>query len=154
METQTLQSKKEELERKFIGAIQDGNLKTVKYCISLGEKRHITDYLPFQYSAASGHLEVLKYLVQQGASVHLNPKDKNACWGMVYAANNGKSDVVKFFVENLKDFKDIFKHPELTPNGKDLYLFHLKPVIAKQEKNKLKQGIKNNFPKDKKIKIL
>jgi ankyrin repeat protein len=65
---------------------QCGNLEVVKYLVSQGADITADDNHALRWASAYGHLKVVKYLVSQGADVHA---DDN------YAVE-GHLDVVKF----------------------------------------------------------
>ena len=55
------------------------------------------------YASANGHLEVVKYLLENGADI--NAKDSN--WGytvLIYAAEYVNLETVQFLIENGADF--------------------------------------------------
>jgi ankyrin repeat protein len=58
--------------------------------------------LLYQISVKNGHIDVVKYLIDQGADIHANNE-----WILYYGISRGHLDIVKFLVE--KGVKYSFK---------------------------------------------
>ncbi|EQD66250.1 ankyrin containing protein [mine drainage metagenome] len=65
---------------------------TQKYLISVGTNIHADDYT-LQYSAHNGYLEVVKFLVSEGADIHAD-----ADYALRYSASNKHLGVVEFLL--------------------------------------------------------
>jgi ankyrin repeat protein len=46
------------------------HLEIVSYLIEKGADVHVNNDSPLQWSAGKGHLEIAKYLISQGANIH------------------------------------------------------------------------------------
>ena len=80
---------RERLERTFQEAAGNGDLQTVRNCISQGVSVNANGGSALINAARSGNLEIVKYLVDHGADVN-----KGDALG--YAASSGHLDIVKF----------------------------------------------------------
>ncbi len=84
------------LNNQLIQASNDGDLSQVKSLIIEGADVHAWDDYVFIYAALNGHIEIVKYLVEDhDANVHL--------YGdlvLRIAASNGQLEVVKYLVED------------------------------------------------------
>jgi len=76
----------------------NGHLEIVKFLVENGANIHAVDDCALRWAAESGHLEVVKYLVENGANIHA--KDN---WALCWAARNGHLKIVKYLVENGAD---------------------------------------------------
>ena len=75
-----------------------GWLDIVKECIAAGvaiDAPDPSDATPLHWAALSGHLEIVRYLVEQGASVTATTNYGNQTAKDV-AADNGHTDVVEY----------------------------------------------------------
>ena len=73
-------------------AAQNGHLEVVKYLISNGAHHHTNHAL--RWAAFYGHLEVVKYLVSKENDIHADDEKT-----LRLAAYNGRLDIVKYLVE-------------------------------------------------------
>ena len=88
---------------KIIDASEKGDLNEVKQCVKNGINVHILYALPLRCAACNGHLEVVKYLIEEcGADVHAF--DDSA---LHLANGKGHLEVVKYLVEDC-EFVDRF----------------------------------------------
>ena len=69
----------------------------VKHAVEHGADIH-ADNKALQNAAWSGHLDVVKYLVEQEANIHANDE-----YALRWAAYNGHFDVVKYLIEHGAD---------------------------------------------------
>jgi hypothetical protein len=76
-------------------ASDNGHLDTVKYLVENGANIHAGHDEALRNAAYNGHLDVIKYLIENGANIHAND-DAAVC----DAAENGYLDVIKYLVEN------------------------------------------------------
>ena len=88
-------------ELEFTGAVNDGDLKTVKRYIETTDVNIDDSYFawtPFLMTAAKNQLEIMKYLVSKGANIsYTHPITKfNA---LHHAAFNGSKSMVDYLVE-------------------------------------------------------
>ncbi len=88
-------------ELEFTGAVNEGDLKTVKMYVETTDVKIDDSYFawtPFLMTAAKGQLEVMKYLVSKGANItYTHPiTEFNA---LHHAAFNGHKAVVDYLVE-------------------------------------------------------
>jgi len=72
-----------------------GHLELVKYAVQNGANIRIDNDYPLKWSSENGHLDTVKYLVENGADV--NADNSEALWR---ASSNGHMEIVKFLVEN------------------------------------------------------
>jgi len=79
-------------------AAKNGHLEFVKYLVENGAK--IGDHA-VGYASLYGHLDVVKYLIEKGATIGDS--------AVFNAAENGHLDVVKYLVDKLEIVKDILK---------------------------------------------
>jgi 3-polyprenyl-4-hydroxybenzoate decarboxylase len=70
-----------------------GHLNIVKYLVSQGADISARDNTPVIWASSNGHLEVVKYLVSQGADIAANDN-----YAIRWASNYGHLDVVKYLV--------------------------------------------------------
>ena len=85
---------RERLERTFQEAAGNGDLQTVRNCISQGVSVNANGGSALINAARSGNLEIVKYLVDHGADV--NARDKYVHTPLGYAASSGHLDIVKY----------------------------------------------------------
>ena len=88
-------------ELEFTGAVNEGDLKTVKMYVETTDLKINDSYFawtPFLMTAAKGQLEVMKYLVTKGANItYTHPiTEFNA---LHHAAFNGHKAMVDYLVE-------------------------------------------------------
>ena len=88
-------------ELEFTGAVNDGDLKTVKMYVETTNLKINDSYFawtPFLMTAAKNQLEVMKYLVSKGANItYTHPITRfNA---LHHAAFNGSKPMVDYLVE-------------------------------------------------------
>jgi ankyrin repeat protein len=57
---------------------------------------------------ASGHLELVRWLLKQGARINFTLNGRNRCLPLLDAATNGHLEVVKFLIENGADVHSSF----------------------------------------------
>ena len=71
------------------------NVEVMKYLIENGADVHADNDVALSCSAEMGHLEVVKYLIENGADIH-------ACNGCALrcSARRGHVDIVKYLIEN------------------------------------------------------
>lgn len=129
----------------------NGELKMVKYLVEQGVKFH--EEIPLRWSAAAGHHEVVKYLLDHGADIHIGddfPLREASRRGsvetvkvlleyganihalndhaLVSAAENNHLEVVKLLLENGANLKacDFLSFKLSGPSEVAAYLFNLK----------------------------
>jgi hypothetical protein len=76
----------------FYDAIKAGDLSIVKLLVDFGANIFIYNNLAIALASALGHLEIVKYLIGQGAPITSEAKYN--------AAASNRWNVVKFFIEN------------------------------------------------------
>mgnify|MGYP001202680553 CR=1 FL=1 len=81
------------------------NVEVMKYLIDNGADIHANDDYALSCSANNGHLEVVKYLIEQGADVHAYNDA-----ALRSSAYNGHFEVVKYLIENGADVQVAIKH--------------------------------------------
>jgi ankyrin repeat protein len=106
-----------------------GYLEMVKYLIEEGADLHIDDETPLTWAAEEGRLEVVKYLVENGA-------DLNNEYVLYGAAEAGQFEIVKYLVEK----------------GADLHL-HSDVIIAAERNCHYKVSRYLKADRDKKLNI-
>lgn len=85
----TVHDMEETSEEMMIDVVSDGN-------VLMNMDQHLTDTNIIN-AAANGYIEVVKYLIKQGADV--NAQDKDGKTALHYAAANGHVDAVKCLIE-------------------------------------------------------
>lgn len=97
------------MQEALVMACQHGVLAKVKELVSAGVSVNIGDgsfhYSPLDKASEFGHLEIVKYLVDNGANV-------TACdnWAVRYACKKGHIDVVKYLISKGADPLDYDNH--------------------------------------------
>ena len=87
----TMDSNEELLE-----SIKKNDLENVKRWVEKGANLHADDDYALRFSAGNGYLEIVKYLLEQGANLHLQREDEDA---LQMAAENGHLEIVKYLLE-------------------------------------------------------
>ena len=124
--------------------ILTGNLFLVKQvitsnndCINESLKINSKEYTPVEYASVKGRLDIIKYLVEQGANIHAG-----FYGALLLAGKNGHLEVVKYLVEQCGDdeldyalikaskhgYLDIVKY--LVEHGADIYILDNDPLMA------------------------
>ena len=75
-----------------------GHLEIVKYLVSQGANVCYNNNIAVRYAAVNGHLEVVKYLVSQGANVRANND-----YAIRFASQFGHLEIVKYLVSQGAD---------------------------------------------------
>jgi hypothetical protein len=75
----------------------DGYLEVVKYLVENGADIHANNGYALKYASQHGYLEVVKFLVENGADIHVG----NDC--ALRCASFGRLDIVKYLVEHGAD---------------------------------------------------
>jgi len=87
-----------DLDDQLMKISKEGNLEKVKFLVSQGADVHVNKDTPIQAASTAGHLDVVKYLVSKGADVHSSED-----FSLIWASNNGHLDVVKYLVSKGAD---------------------------------------------------
>ncbi len=82
------------LDKQFIHAVKNSNLKLIKKYLKKGANIHAREDYALRWSAINGHIEVVKYLVENGANIHAEED-----YALRSSAENGHIEVVKYLVE-------------------------------------------------------
>jgi len=82
----------------FCWATEYEHLEVVKFLVENGANIHANNDLALCWAAENGYLEIVKYLVENGANIHAN----NDC-ALRWAAYKGHLEVVKYLIENGAD---------------------------------------------------
>jgi ankyrin repeat protein len=82
-------------------AAMNGHLDVVKYLCEQGVDIHAKNNLAVRYAAMNGHLEVVQYLVEQGADIDEAVR---------YAVEKGHLDVVQYLVEQGADIDEAVRY--------------------------------------------
>ena len=77
----------------FVEACKSPDLEVVKYLVSQGADLRADVNYDVEVASENGHLEVVKYLVSQGANVQNRDN-----WAVQVASENGHLEVVKYLV--------------------------------------------------------
>ncbi|XP_017839750.1 myotrophin [Drosophila busckii] len=101
-----------ENDENIIWSIKNGELEVVQSTFSNNEAKvndEIKGRFPIHYAADFGHLNVLKYLIKEGADI--NKKDKHGITPLLAAVWEGHTDCVEYLLEKGADKNGI------TPDG-------------------------------------
>ena len=79
-------------------ASEHGNLEVVKYLVEQGADIHEEDDMVLQLASENGHRKVVEYLIEKGANIHANND-----WALMVASRDGHLDVVEYLVESGAD---------------------------------------------------
>jgi len=92
------------LTQQFLKATENGDLKSVKKLIKKGANVHAKDELALHCAAYYGHLEIVKYLIEEhGADIQVCG-DEEDCEDVFNSAVMGKHiEIVKYLVKKHKD---------------------------------------------------
>ena len=88
------------MESPFVEECKSGDLEVVMYLVSQGANVTDDNNYAVQVASMNGHLEVIKYLVSQGADV---TDDNN--YAVQVASMNGHLEVIKYLVSQGADVK-------------------------------------------------
>jgi ankyrin repeat protein len=90
----------------FIDSIERGDFDKVKYFVKEKNfgKDHIYESDALQLAAKYGYLDIVKYLVEQGADV--NWIDHDGSFALILSTKYGHFDVVKYLVEHGSDINE------------------------------------------------
>jgi len=81
----------------FIAACKSGNLEVVEYLVSTKSVNiHANDNVALRWASSNDHLEVVQYLVEQGANIHAYNDDS-----LRRASANGHLEVVQYLKEQI-----------------------------------------------------
>lgn len=83
-------------------AVATGNLDIIKYLVEHGADIHIAHDFPLREASERGYLDIVKYLVEKGANI--NDVDIYTK-PLSLASENGHLDVIKYLVENGADIR-------------------------------------------------
>ena len=92
------------MESPFLNACKSGDLEVVMYLVSQGADVRADNNWAVRYASYYGHLEVVRYLVSQGADV---TDDNN--YAVQEASENGHFEVVMYLVSQGAPTTDISK---------------------------------------------
>ena len=76
-------------------ASENGKIEIVKYLVDHGANVHVLDDEALRWASANGHLDVVEYLLDHNANIHAR-NNKALAW----ASQNGKIDVVEYLVDH------------------------------------------------------
>ena len=74
---------------------QAGHLEIVKYAVDQGADVQNDYHFPLRWAASHGHLETVKYLVESGSDIHA----LNNC-ALRWSTEDGHLEIVKYLIEN------------------------------------------------------
>ena len=80
---------------------KNGHLEVVKYLVSQGADIKTRDNYAVRWASRNGHLEVVKYLVSQGADIKTRDN-----YAVIWASRNRHLEVIKYLVSQGADIKD------------------------------------------------
>jgi len=80
-------------EKALIWAADFGYLEVVKYLVEKGADVHILDDMPLRRAAAGGHLEIIKYLIENGANIHAGDDE-----ALRWLVGDGPLDAIEYLV--------------------------------------------------------
>jgi ankyrin repeat protein len=76
-------------------ASEKGHLEVVKYLFENGADIHAKNDEALIWASMNGHLEVVKFLVKNGADIHSNEDE-----ALIYASTKGHLNIVKYLIGN------------------------------------------------------
>ena len=86
----------------IIQPAKNGHLEVVKYLVSQGADVILYGNFAVQYASMNGHIEVVKYLISQGANVRTEND-----FSTLYASDFGHLEIVKYLVSQGSSIKNI-----------------------------------------------
>lgn len=92
----------------FLWACSKKHLDVVKYLVSQGADIHINDDMALRHASEDGYVKIVEYLIEQGSNVHAVDD-----YALRYACQNGNLTIVKCLVQagaNINIFNDISLH--------------------------------------------
>lgn len=93
-----------DLNQQLIQASKDGDLETVKKFIKKGADVHANYELALRWAAENGHLDVVKYLIEEHGADIQACEDEEDCEDVFNSAVRGKHiEIVKYLVKKHKD---------------------------------------------------
>eukprot|EP00818_Percolomonas_sp_WS_P006881 CAMPEP_0117440598 /NCGR_PEP_ID=MMETSP0759-20121206/3180_1 /TAXON_ID=63605 /ORGANISM="Percolomonas cosmopolitus, Strain WS" /LENGTH=199 /DNA_ID=CAMNT_0005232383 /DNA_START=26 /DNA_END=625 /DNA_ORIENTATION=+ len=85
----------------LVFASNSGNVETIRYLVEhCNVPMDQGEVTPLMTCAAQGHLDAVKYFIQKGIDPHA--KDDEAFSALLYAAQGGHLNVVRFLIEEVK----------------------------------------------------
>ena len=84
--------------RALMSASEEGHLEIVKYLVENGADVTVEDNFPVRSASEDGHLSVVKYLTEHGADITATNN-----FAVIHASRNGHLPVVKYLVEHGAD---------------------------------------------------
>jgi len=93
----------------------NGNLEAVKKELLINKninRRDAAGQTALIYAASSGHLEMVKYLVENGASIDIKASFTGGKTALVYAATSNKSKVIQYLIDKGANINAVTIHNE------------------------------------------
>lgn len=96
-----------QFEKGIWGAAHCGDLDRIKTLAATGKSHQINSidgagYTSLHYAARNGHLDVCKYLINNGAAINATTRSGNAT-ALHRACSTGREDVVRYLLEKKAD---------------------------------------------------
>ncbi len=114
-----------EYDKIAIAAIINGHLGIIKYLINNKNINTFSEYLLYK-AAYYGQTEIVKYLVENGADIHM---DVNTA--LKTAASYGFIDIIKYFIEDSGiEFDKFIILDAAIPSGQEIYRYLTSKVIG------------------------
>ena len=105
----------------ILSASLNGQLNIVQDFINSGIDCDLIDEhgnTPLSYSAISGHLEIVQYLVEKGANINLQNTDGITAFMLAFAAESEHFEIVRYLVEKGANYNHGYKLEKSISNGR------------------------------------
>ena len=81
-------------ETELISAVKNGHLENVKFLLKNGASIHVRDNFALRYASMYGHTEIVKLLIKSGADIHACENE-----ALRFASGRGYIEIVKLLIE-------------------------------------------------------
>jgi len=142
-------------------AAQNGQLEMLKVLISLGmnvnessdKPREDPDNPfyqaegPILQAASFGHLEVVRWLLEQGAKINYVVGGKPRCYPLLFAAKNGHRDIVQLLIEHGADVNFVWNGNNPITQAEDYGQFDVRDYLASLGAKTLRETTPPDYPR-------
>lgn len=102
-------------------AAENGHLDIVRFLVENGADIHIYDETPLKLATEAGHLNIVKYLAEHGANIHVGNNDI-----LTIASKEEHLDIVKYLVENGVEINHLSLLFSVSRNRLDMFKYFVK----------------------------